>query len=323
MRGEEMRTIIIAEYGIRISAKKGSLVISNRDKKTRISPADIDQILVASGGASITSRAVRLAMRHGIDIVFLDARGEPWARIYPSTPTATTATRRAQYEAIYRGASKEIAKAIIEAKLRNQAGHLKSLRRKGYIAEAAHRYIEDLIPRLDSEDLMKVEAEAAHIYWQSIAQAIPREIGFQGRNHDSPDPFNMALNYGYAILYSECWKALAIAGLDPYAGYIHKDRSGKESLVYDFSEMFKPSAVDRTLIEIFRKGFRPKIVDGFIDRRDRAELARAIIDGLERIVREEGDHNPKKLSQAIRASAMRLASSLRSGTRYRGFIEIW
>lgn len=318
-----MRTIIISEYGIKISAKKGSLVISNKDKRTRISPADIDQILITSGGASITSRAVRLAMRHGIDIVFIDSRGEPWARIYLSTPTATTTTRRAQYEAIYNGTSREIAKAIIEAKLRNQAGHLKSLRRRGYIAEAAHRYIEDLIPRLDSEDLTKVEAEAAHMYWQSIAQAIPREIGFQGRNHDSPDPFNMSLNYGYAILYSECWKALAIAGLDPYAGYIHKDRSGKESLVYDFSEMFKPSAVDRALVELFRKGYRPRIVEGFIDRRDRAELAKAIVESLDRIVKEEGDHNPKKLSQAIRASAMRLASSLRGGARYRGFVEVW
>jgi len=318
-----MRAIIISEYGIKISAKKGSLVISNKDKKTRISPADIDQILIASGGASITSKAIRLAMRHGIDIVFLDSRGEPWARIYTPTPTATTTTRRAQYEAIYTGRSSEIALAITEAKLRNQAGLLKSLRRKGYITEAYHREIEALISSLNPSNILKIEAEAAHIYWQSIAEAIPREINFQGRNHDSPDPLNMALNYGYAILYSECWKALAIAGLDPYAGYIHKDRSGKESLVYDLSEMFKPSAVDKTLIEIFRKGFKPKIVEGFIDRRDRAELAKALIEGLDRIVREEGDHNPKKLSQAIRASAMRLASSLRTGARYRGFVEVW
>ncbi|MEM4972055.1 MAG: CRISPR-associated endonuclease Cas1 [Sulfolobales archaeon] len=318
-----MRSVIISEYGTKISARRGSIVITNKDKKIRISPADIDQILITSGGASITSRAIRLAMRHGIDIVFIDARGEPWARIYHSTPTATTATRRAQYEAIYNGSAKEIAKAIIEAKLKNQAGHLKSLRRKGYLAETPHREIEDLIHSLDSENPMKIEAEAAHIYWQSIAQAIPRDIGFQGRNHDSPDPFNMALNYGYAILYSECWRALAIAGLDPYAGYIHKDRSGKESLVYDFSEMFKPSAVDRALVELFRKGYRPKITEGFIDRKYRAELAKAITESLERIVKEEGDHNPKKLSQAIRASAMRLASSLRSGTRYKGFIEVW
>lgn len=318
-----MRALIVSDYGVRISAKKGSIVISNREKSVRISPADVDQIIIASGGASITSRAIRLAMRHGIDIVFLDSRGEPWARVYQATPTATTASRRAQYEAIYSGAWREIAVAIVEAKLRNQAGHLKSLRRRGYIAEAAHREVEAIAQGLSPENLLKAEAEAAHIYWQAIAEALPGDIGFQGRNHDSPDPFNMALNYGYAILYSECWKALAIAGLDPYAGYIHKDRSGRESLVYDFSEMFKPSAVDRVLVELFRRGFRPRVSEGYIERRDRAELAKAIVSGMERVVREEGDHNPKKLSQAMRASAVRLASSLRSGTRYRGFVEVW
>ncbi|GAY26343.1 CRISPR-associated endonuclease Cas1 [Desulfurococcaceae archaeon AG1] len=318
-----MRTLVVSEYGVKISAKNGSLVIATKNKKIRVSPADIDQILIITGGASITSRAVRLAITHGIDIVFINTRGEPWARIYMPTPTATTSSRRAQYEAIYNGDAREIARSIVEAKLKNQAGLLKSLKRKGYIEGTPHREIELLIPQLDTEDPVKVEAEAAHIYWQSIAQALPKSIGFEGRNHDSPDPFNLSLNYSYAILYSECWKALVIAGLDPYAGYIHKDRSGKESLVYDFSEMFKPSVVDRALIEIFRRGYRPRISEGLIERADRAELAKAVAESLERVVREEGDHNPKKLSQALRAAAIRLASSLRERTRYRGFVEVW
>lgn len=318
-----MRALIITEHGVRISAKKETILITNKDKKIRISPADIDQILVITGGASITARAIRLIMRHGIDLVFLDSRGNPWARIYTPTPTATTATRRAQYEAKQNGAWERIALAIIEAKLRNQAGHLKSLRRRGVIEGSPHREIEDLIRSLNTSNMTKIEAEAAHIYWQAIAQALPRDIGFQGRNHDSPDPFNAALNYSYAILYSECWKSLSIAGLDPYAGFIHKDRSGKESLVYDFSEMFKASVVDRTLVDLFRRGYKPRISEGYIERRDRGELAKAIIEALERIVREEGDHNPKKLSQAMRATAMRLASSLRTGTDFKGFVEIW
>ena len=318
-----MRTLIVSEYGVKISAKNGSLVITTKNRKIRTSPADIDQILIITGGASITSKAVRLATTHGIDIVFLSTRGDPWARIHMPTPTATTSSRRAQYEAIYNGDGREIARSIVEAKLKNQAGLIKSLKRKGYIEGTPYREIESMIPELEREDLLKIEAEAAHIYWQSIAQALPKDVGFEGRNHDSPDPFNLSLNYSYAILYSECWRALVIAGLDPYAGYIHKDRSGRESLVYDFSEMFKPSVVDRALIELFRKGYRPRISEGLIERADRVEIARTISESLERIVREEGDHNPKKLSQALRAAAMRLASSLRERTRYRGFVEIW
>jgi CRISPR-associated protein Cas1 len=318
-----MRSIVISEYGVKISVKKESFIIRGRDKTIRISPADIDQILITTGGVSITSKAVRLAMKYSIDIVFLDSRGDPWARIFMSHPTATVATRRSQYTSIFNGFGREIAVEIVRSKILNQAGLLKSFRRKGVLNNDSYKDLEYIARELDYDSLLKKEAEAAHIYWQNIALILPKDIDFTGRNHDSPDPFNLSLNYGYAILYSECWKALVLAGLDPYAGFVHKDRSGKESLIYDFADMFKTSVVDKTLIEMFRSGFRPRVSQGFIERSDRSIIARNIVDAFNRVVREKDDHNPKTLSQAIRAVSLRLASSLRTGERFRGFVEVW
>ena len=45
------------------------------------------------------------------------------------------------------------------------------------------------------------------------------------------DRFNSALNYGYGILYSQVEKAVTLAGLDAYGGFLHADRPGKPSLV--------------------------------------------------------------------------------------------
>jgi CRISPR-associated protein Cas1 len=53
------------------------------------------------------------------------------------------------------------------------------------------------------------------------------------------DPINALFNYGYAILESQCWKALNSVGLDPYVGFMHEINPAKAPLIYDFQEPFR------------------------------------------------------------------------------------
>src|SRR5204862_398077 len=76
--------------------------------------------------------------------------------------------------------------------------------------------------------------------------------GREGRG--ATDPLNAALNYGYGILYAQVERALLLAGLDPYAGFLHADRPGKPSLVLDLIEEFRQAVVDRTLIGQVNRG---------------------------------------------------------------------
>ena len=66
--------------------------------------------------------------------------------------------------------------------------------------------------------------------------------GCPGRDPDSGDPVNSALNYAYGLLRAEAHRQLLIHGLDPYAGYLHVDRSGRPSLALDLMELFRPLA---------------------------------------------------------------------------------
>ncbi|MEW6448685.1 MAG: CRISPR-associated endonuclease Cas1 [Bacillota bacterium] len=34
---------------------------------------------------------------------------------------------------------------------------------------------------------------------------------------------NAALNYGYGILYFQVWGAVTLAGLEPFAGFLHTE----------------------------------------------------------------------------------------------------
>ena len=50
---------------------------------------------------------------------------------------------------------------------------------------------------------------------------------FTGRSgRSAQDPVNPMLNYGYAVVESEIWKSIYLAGLDPYCGFLHSDRYG-------------------------------------------------------------------------------------------------
>ena len=72
---------------------------------------------------------------------------------------------------------------------------------------------------------------------------LPDNYNFTGRSPRKGDPINCAVDFTYAVLYGIVTKALVAAGLDPYAGFMHSPRPGKLSLVYDFSELYKPLAI--------------------------------------------------------------------------------
>jgi CRISPR-associated endonuclease Cas1 len=68
-----------------------------------------------------------------------------------------------------------------------------------------------------------------------------------GNARHAVDPLNACLNYCYACLASQCRQALLVAGLDPAAGFLHADKSGRDSLTYDLMELER-GAVDDLLL---------------------------------------------------------------------------
>lgn len=302
-----MRALEIADYGVKLSTKGKTFVISKKGgEKQNISPAEVDQIIIMTSGVTITSRAIRLALDYGIDIVFLDSRGNPFGRLFHSEPIKTVETRKAQYLAILRG-DEEIPREIIRAKVKNQANHIKFWFKKLGIEGDDYKDIEG-----------KDEATAARYYWHAISRIIP----MKGRDPESSDPYNVSFNYAYAILYSNVQRVLQLAGLDPYAGFIHKDRSGKLSLVYDFSEMFKPVLVDYALVSLFLNGYKPNVKDGILDNESRKKIAEAVINAMNSKVKDEG-REVRTGIQTMRVYALKLASALRGEEKFKGFVKVW
>jgi len=183
----------------------------------------------------------------------------------------TVLTRREQIKAHDDWRGLHLAKSFVKGGMINKARLLQ------YFAKSRKRTDEELASKLvkiSEEILLKVEkveeldgllwdvryklmgleGEATHIYYEGLAMLIPKEYGFKGREKRPPtDPVNAALSFGYTILNSRVLSAIARCGLEPFAGYLHTDRSGKPSLILDLSEEFRQPIVDRTVISIFSK----------------------------------------------------------------------
>ena len=338
-----MTVLIVKDYGVAVRLRRGLvLVCKGEEVLARVPLCHLERVIVVTSGVMVSSKLVRAASRAGVDLLFMDHRGEPVARLAPPYATRTVLTRRLQYEAYGDERGVEIAKAVAYSKVRNQAGMLRYIARnrsdpelRELLREVAleiDRVAEAIASirarRVDlvRQEIINLEAEAAKWYWPMVARALPEGLGFTGRDQRGDDLFNKMLNYGYGILKGVAWRALVTVGLDPYAGYLHVDRSGRPSLVLDFMEQFRQPLVDRALLALVsREAPEPERClerDGRLRSDFRARIAAEVLRRLSSRVRYDGGRVAMEV--AVRRQARRLARYLRGEEdRYSGYIERW
>lgn len=77
---------------------------------------------------------------------------------------------------------------------------------------------------------------------------------FRERNRRPPtDAVNAMLSFSYTMLTSMVTSALYCVGLDPFVGYLHKDRPGRASLALDMIEELRSVFADRFVITMINR----------------------------------------------------------------------
>lgn len=109
----------------------------------------------------------------------------------------------------------------------------------------------------DLEELQGIEGKAAQVYFQNFNNLILQQTDdfvFESRNKRPPlDRVNALLSYTYSILTHDCEAALEGAGLDPYIGFVHRNRPGRRSLALDLVEEFRASYADRFVLYLINQ----------------------------------------------------------------------
>lgn len=105
------------------------------------------------------------------------------------------------------------------------------------------------------ESLLGIEGNNARMYFSTFNILIRNRIfKSNGRNkHPNKDEINCMLSYLYTILNTEITNALNIVGLDHQCGFMHTDRSGRDSLAWDIQEELRVFLVDRLVIKMLNK----------------------------------------------------------------------
>lgn len=123
-------------------------------------------------------------------------------------------------------------------------------------------------------DLMGFEGSAAKIYFGVFDHLILQQrtdFTFKERTRRPPlDNMNALLSFLYTLLTNEVASALEVVGLDPYVGFLHRDRPGRPSLALDLMEELRPVFADRLALslvnrkQISGKGFAQKESGGVL-----------------------------------------------------------
>ena len=107
------------------------------------------------------------------------------------------------------------------------------------------------------EEVRGIEGETARNYFSVFNQLIvnQKNIFFmRGRNRRPPrDNVNALLSFLYTLLLHETKSALLAVGLDPYVGYLHRDRPGRMGLALDLMEEFRPYMADRLALSLINR----------------------------------------------------------------------
>lgn len=337
--------LIVDQHGVHIGRHSGRLRVTRIGTGERIAEAPLlflENVIVASNGVSFSSDAIQACVEQGIPIHFLDTLGRPYAALYSAGLTGTVLTRREQMAAYHDARGLTLAKAFAEGKIRNQCNTLKYLAKNRKETEPdlyqelrllAGEVLDHLadLDRLQAERvddaraaILSAEGRAAQKYWGGVKKALRQDLDWPGRRtRGAKDPFNSALNYGYGVLYGQVEKALILAGLDPYGGYLHVDRPGKPSLVLDLIEEFRQAVVDRTVIGMVNKGIAiQQDAERGLTLETRRDLALRVLERLETTARYEKKEHP--LKHILQMQARHLATYIRGEREtYVPFVCSW
>jgi CRISPR-associated endonuclease Cas1 len=262
------RVLVLGAYAA-LRVRGGALEIEHGPYDDRITiRIDIDAepkphtILFDSHGEFLTGEAIRWCARYSINLLLPGGPGRIITMVESALETKTnTMTRmrdidpmiiRAQCAADPVKMAREIVRAKIGAEL------------KATVPDAERRReFEEWDIKLSSArsvaEIMIVESRAAASYWRAFRDVglrerkngnLPRSwlrfaqrnkgAAFLGNKHAS-HPINAMLNYCYVVEAGRLAKALAAQGLALPIGYLHSDKKGRNSLVWDAIEPLRPA----------------------------------------------------------------------------------
>ncbi|MGO0060389.1 type I-C CRISPR-associated endonuclease Cas1c [Brevibacillus fluminis] len=250
-----------------IGSKGETLVVrSNGTKELQVPILNLESVIVF-GYKSVSPDAMQLCIENNVSLVFLTPYGQFKARVTGETK-GNVHLRRTQYrwsdhdeKALllaqrFLYAKIANAKASIQRTLRDYPDRVDKDQFKSVIS-TLDRQIKEVKKSKSLDQLRGVEGLAARHYFSIISEQVlvnKEFFPFPGRVKRPPtDRINALLSFLYTLLANDVTHAVESVGLDPQVGFLHRDRSGRNSLALDLMEEFRVYLADRMALTLINR----------------------------------------------------------------------
>lgn len=259
-----LNTLFVTSEDSYLSLDNENVLIRRGDTIVKKLPLRMFEHILYFGYMGASPALLGECAKRGIAMCFYKPSGRFLARV-AGNHNSNVLLRKEQYRiSDSEEQSCKIARNFIVGKIYNARSVLERAKRDHALAvdvnslsEASHEMLR--LSRLAKNSsalavLRGFEGEAASTYFSQFNELILQKKGyfkFAGRVKRPPtDPVNALLSFAYTILANDCAAALEGAGLDPYVGFLHRDRPGRLSLALDLMEEFRSIMADRIVLTL-------------------------------------------------------------------------
>ncbi len=259
-----LNTLFITSEDVYLSLD-GENVVANRDgAQLARYPLHTLQSIVSFSYAGASPALMGACAERDVALLFCTPQGRFLARVTGKT-RGNVLLRRTQYRvADDDRRSAAIAACMTSGKVYNARRSIERTRRDhamriddalfGDVSARLKALLPNIMAATDRETLRGLEGMAAVNYFRAFGEQVlvdRQTFRFNGRNRRPPlDPMNAMLSFAYTLLGHDCAAALECAGLDPAVGFLHCDRSGRDSLALDLMEELRPCMADRFVLSL-------------------------------------------------------------------------
>lgn len=329
-----MATLYLTEQGSKLRKTSKRLVIEKYgDTLLEVPAHSIDRVLIF-GAVQISTQAISFLLDAGIDVSFLSVHGRLKGKLTP-LESKNVFLRLAQYD---RYKDEEfrpmLARSILEAKLKNQRTIILRYKRNHPEADFSAEIdtisnsISSLAQTQDISSLMGLEGAGSVAYFRCFSNMLSEEFTFDKRTKHPPlDPANALLSLGYVLITNEIGALAESAGFDPFIGFLHSLRYGRQSLPLDLVEEFRHPVVDglvQTLVNIgsIKEGdFHKESNGAFLLNREAFKLfLTAYEERMEKLFLDRNENSNTSYRKLFQRQVVKMEQAILNREEYQPFL---
>lgn len=250
-----MGYLYITEHGAKISFTSNCVKIQYPEGQYKNIPVETLENISIFCNAQVTTQCLVECMKRGITVSYYSSGGRYYGRLETLEHVHTERQRR-QVGLYNSDFALEFGKKTLRAKIKNQEVLLRRYaRNKDCDITDEIKMMDNFYRKMKESDsitqMMGYEGGAAKSYFHGLSKVTDDKFQFNGRSKRPPeDEFNAMLSLGYSIIMNEIYGIIAEKGLNPYFGFVHRDKEKHPSLASDLMEEWRPVIVDSVVMSL-------------------------------------------------------------------------